>query len=769
MKKSENRIKTVLLAALTAVLCLSIVAGATLALFTSESHVDITVSAGKVSISATVGEISTYSAQKDDEGNLIDENGKHYSYIEQEAGTFVNGGTAVVEGAKLTVTNITPGDKIVVPVTITNESTVAIVFGFNLKKTSSGSDEFGNALKCSLVDGVAWSNWAVPTTENEKIRNLIVEIYLPINANAQAEPDTPITFLLSAEAYQGNKYLDVGVGEATVKTDENKVVTETAAIEAGDVSVRIPVGTRVSRENIVVNAEKNDAEKVCSENSIETTLTDTALSYDVAVAGLAPDNTEPVAISFNIGSGKTIKAVYHKGTALTAATDGSNQTYDYNAETGIITIYSTTFSPFTVITESSGTVESPYLLRRAEDFLKIESGTADKIKHYKLISDAHFTGDMAKKGIGKNTWTLDYIPQTLSYVSIDGNGKSLSFEGTPVDGKYGAFIFNTLSNSELKNINIYGEHSALVVEAGNVDFDNIDIYGTMAVSGNYGVFLLYFRDGITFTDCNSYVEAKGTGLGTDYNAVFAGYGIVGSLTITFDNCNNYGNLTCGRASMFVGNGSQMTNATISINNCHNYGRIQATYMGEEYKPNPIISVAEKNVSALIIDGVTIEKTENYLNSHDFNGVYNDYTGSFYHGPQDNMEVTKNDDLTISFTASTLSNVDHYVVSVGLYCSWIDGSNRVFVTETIAATTDATSYKSTLKVLDFVDSAWVKTNGDTTTDTLCGFTTYTLGDTTYYLLLDEEKGNSLNGRVGKSTMVFVSSYDADGNLLSSVSL
>ena len=69
--------KVLLSAVLTIALCVSVISGATFALFTSEAGTNIAVTAGKVNVTATLGNLKTYSMGD-----------------EQPQGTFENGGTA---------------------------------------------------------------------------------------------------------------------------------------------------------------------------------------------------------------------------------------------------------------------------------------------------------------------------------------------------------------------------------------------------------------------------------------------------------------------------------------------------------------------------------------------------------------------------------------------------------------------------------------------------------------------------------------------------
>ena len=94
------------------VLCLSTLAGATFALFTSESNVNIAVTSGKVEVEGTVDEVELYSLDV------------------LQSGTFENGGTAVIDGNKLLLSNVTPGDKAVIKINVDNKSNVNTIWRF---------------------------------------------------------------------------------------------------------------------------------------------------------------------------------------------------------------------------------------------------------------------------------------------------------------------------------------------------------------------------------------------------------------------------------------------------------------------------------------------------------------------------------------------------------------------------------------------------------------------------------------------------------------
>lgn len=103
--------KALLSSILTIALCLSLIAGSTFALFTSESKVNVAVTSGKVDVVATIENLQTYSM-----GNATEENG-----------VFENNGTAFFKNnnSALVLDKVTPGDKATFSVKIVNNSNVA--------------------------------------------------------------------------------------------------------------------------------------------------------------------------------------------------------------------------------------------------------------------------------------------------------------------------------------------------------------------------------------------------------------------------------------------------------------------------------------------------------------------------------------------------------------------------------------------------------------------------------------------------------------------
>ena len=119
--------KVLLSSILTIALCLCLIAGSTFALFTSQSKVNVAVTAGKVNVVATINsELKTWSLGQTEADARTD-------------GTFVNGGTAVIQSGELVISRMTPGDVVKFTIDVANNSDVAIQYRVLAKSTLGGS------------------------------------------------------------------------------------------------------------------------------------------------------------------------------------------------------------------------------------------------------------------------------------------------------------------------------------------------------------------------------------------------------------------------------------------------------------------------------------------------------------------------------------------------------------------------------------------------------------------------------------------------------
>ena len=194
--------KALISAILTIALCLSLIAGSTYALFTSEDSVNIAVTSGRVDITATIEQenVKLFSAEKvagtTETATMTDEYGKDYFHADKTAsGYFANGGTANVVDGVLKIDLITPGDKVSFDITGTNDSNVKIQYRYIIECIS------GFDLMSGMVVTVA------EPTANKQYASVATYASVWTAVDAGADFAVPVSVELPIKA--GNEYQDL--------------------------------------------------------------------------------------------------------------------------------------------------------------------------------------------------------------------------------------------------------------------------------------------------------------------------------------------------------------------------------------------------------------------------------------------------------------------------------------------------------------------------------------------------------------------------------
>lgn len=202
MKRTKRSI--VLSSVFAIIFCVSMIAGGTFALFTSESKVNIAVSSGKVAVEATIDGLTLYSPK------AIDQSGNVTDATNAASTNFANGGTATLEANALTLTNVTPGDKASFTVNVKNNSNVAIKYRTilacetntglfaGLKVTVDGEEYIGR------TKVTEWTELAAGAGDY----SFNVEIELPTTAGNEYQ-DKSIKLYYTVQAVQGNTDTEV--------------------------------------------------------------------------------------------------------------------------------------------------------------------------------------------------------------------------------------------------------------------------------------------------------------------------------------------------------------------------------------------------------------------------------------------------------------------------------------------------------------------------------------------------------------------------------
>lgn len=223
------------------VLCLSLITGATFALFTSEAKNTITVQSGKVEVVSVLSDLKTYSFAE-----------------EQENGLFENGGTAVLDAEKGTVvlTNVTPGDKATFKLVVTNNSNVAIKYC--IKYNVSGDLAKGLIItetekenETSISSNIS-PEWTLVTSAGQ-LHEKLVSIELPSEAGNEYQ-DKSAEIQITVYAVQGNDPSWAGEADTTWYNDTDTSFTLKTAAQLQGLSQLVAEGNTFKGKTITLGA-----------------------------------------------------------------------------------------------------------------------------------------------------------------------------------------------------------------------------------------------------------------------------------------------------------------------------------------------------------------------------------------------------------------------------------------------------------------------------------------------------------------------------------
>lgn len=208
MKNTMKR-NIILSALLIIMLCVSLISGATYALFTSSSEVNIAVTSGKVEVVATVEDLKTYSMNQ----------------LSTENGLFTTGGTAVLENGTLILNKIVPGDKVTFNIRVKNNSNVTIWFKTIINKLEDNGlfDGLNITLDGTQYNGNLIEENYVHLQPNSADKLIQVVVELPEEAGNEYQEKT-CKIVYKVEAIQGNA--DISSPEPTTVLVKKNALSE---------------------------------------------------------------------------------------------------------------------------------------------------------------------------------------------------------------------------------------------------------------------------------------------------------------------------------------------------------------------------------------------------------------------------------------------------------------------------------------------------------------------------------------------------------------
>ena len=224
--------KIIISSILTIALCLSMIAGSTFALFTSNSEVNVTISSAKVDIDVKASDLD---------------------YKSTLSGTDTLGAASLNDNV-ITLTNLVPGDYVTFTLTVTNKSTVAVNYRALIKVVEDKDLLDGLVISYNEAFASSWDTLDATTSENgTTVKTVTVRIELPETAGDEYQ-NTSCKLAYIVEAVQGN---------VSVIDDISGLKD---AIENGEKTITLKAGEYALPASLL----KADTTLICSEGTVFT-------------------------------------------------------------------------------------------------------------------------------------------------------------------------------------------------------------------------------------------------------------------------------------------------------------------------------------------------------------------------------------------------------------------------------------------------------------------------------------------------------------------
>lgn len=484
--KSNSKNLMILTSLAAAVAFGSIAAGTTYALFTSQAENNVTVSSGKVKVTSALSDLALYSPTSisTTEGNAVIDSSNAAT-----TSAFANGGTASIQDGTLTLTNMTPGDKVTFKLTITNESTVNIKYRTAMKKGATSDDALFKALEMN-IGGLSseyvsvWKALAAPTTEEEKtLATYNCAVELPTTVSGDEYMDKSCSLDFSVEAVQGNAATTDDENATTIVEKEVAATGDTTLTDANStITATLPAGS-VTAEKVSLIRSATDAP-----GNITIDTGAAAISTEVKIVD---ENGEKVkaaegqyfTVTLKLEKNLSVLNFYHNGDALTAVSKLSELTgegmYYYAASTGKMTYTTAEFSTFTAVVDyggGNGTEANPYLVSTEDQAINAYKKTSSG-GYFKLVKDVNVTNEVYLSGktfvwdLNGHTIQLDYSedakPNNGGVFNISGKNGKLTINDSS-EAQTGKVIGSdkTYSNKVTSAVRI-GNYGKLIINGGH--------------------------------------------------------------------------------------------------------------------------------------------------------------------------------------------------------------------------------------------------------------------------------------------------------------
>lgn len=466
--------KVLLTSIATIALCLCLIAGSTFALFTDKTEFNIAVTSGDVEVYAYASIVDIWSAEgaeKLEDEYLVDEKGNIYNHANRtKEGSFINGGVAELTGdnnQNLTISKITPGDRVDLNINVTNSSDIAISYRYKISIDEDNGLASGMVL--NTPDGKDYegfesyiSAWKV-IAPNEKIDPVMISVELPVYAGDEYQSEhkgghdddgvqytediiKDVTYTILVEAVQGNAV-----------TENESIVT----ILPETIQKKILNGGIVDGNNATLNLTEN-----LTVMNRDVTVTNTVIDGTNADAG---DATVPFLVAggdLTLGEGAVVTAGDYgvfvmEGDKLTLDTgsklivpDGTIAAINGQVACNTFDLY---INDTGLIVDEEGNVADTRIALLCGGTFRIHVPTAEVYDEYVDMIDADTTAQTIE-------WYIDERPVTTHEDPIVGDSEGDTYEGELFEDLSDALIFQSAELTDDATITIKRTYKTVALE-----------------------------------------------------------------------------------------------------------------------------------------------------------------------------------------------------------------------------------------------------------------------------------------------------------------
>lgn len=323
-------------AVLSIALCAALLAGSTFAYFTASSKVNIAVTSGKVDVVATADGLKLWSLESIDPSSLTG------TEVERtNDGTFINGGTAAMDGGDLKLDGITAGDRVSFNITIKNNSNINVKY--RVVVSASYDEGLFNELEMSFGEykGKFISVWKNLAPRSE-VETLDCSVGLPAESTVQGKS---CTVMFTVEAVQSNMAVQDGV-LAPIDVASLK----TALSYGGEVEI-----ARDMEFDAVVEDEDKTDKKLVPQVMI---TTDTTIDFNGKTIAVKHDETTDFGEASPVLMSVTNGTLTLNGNGGINCEAGNRQVYGINVSGGKVVINSGSYyGALTAVQVQKGSLE----------------------------------------------------------------------------------------------------------------------------------------------------------------------------------------------------------------------------------------------------------------------------------------------------------------------------------------------------------------------------------------------------------------------------